>query len=291
MIVCNALDDLYLSNTSQFELYLVMNLKKLFISLVAILMIVQFLTAQTVESIFRGIPLLESSILIDKADEKILVSGILPNENVKKELLDIVTDYFGPDINFANLKTDSNAKDFGIDWKTKLRQLLNKSKSVKKGLIKFGTDKSDLPNVPVSVMNAEILLIDGKTTIKLSELGNQLIIFSFIEAWAGPAQETAEVLSDISQVQSGKIMIIAVSGSDGKEDQADFRKFMNTFHPKIHAGFIDIEVAKELFNLSGLQGVPQTFVIKNGKFLGIFVGGGMVVNQKLHNFVTKSLES
>lgn len=255
--------------------------KKIFFFLISILLFCQLVFSQN----------LSPSIKIRIDDGKYSVSGILANWQVREDVIEIIKNQLDKDVDFSDLKVDTNVYYFNSGWQSELTKLLAKSKNSKNGLIQFTSDQIDYPEVPLTLMNVEIPLTDNQTKIKLSDYQNKIIILTFIEEWASPSHETAKVLNNIYTKHSNNLQIIGVSAESSKDEKLRFRKYVKKNQIKFQTGWIDSIFFNEFSKISKLQGVPQTFVIKDGKFRGIFTGGGKRVNEKMIEFLENLLKN
>jgi peroxiredoxin len=257
-----------------------MTLKKICFSLIFILLFCQFLLSQT----------LNPSITIRIKDGKYSISGILADKQIREDIIKIIKNQLGNDIDFSNLRVEEDVYYFNSNWQSELIKLLTKSKNSTNGLIQFTSDQISYPDVPSNFMDTEIPLTDNQTKIKLSDYKNKIIILTFIEEWSNPARLTAEALNDFYIKRSSNLQIIGVSTESSKDEKLRFRKYVKTHQIKFQTGWINLDFFNEFSKISKLHGVPQTFVIKDGKFRRIFLGGGKTINEKMVEFVEKLLK-
>ena len=123
--------------------------------------------------------------------------------------------------------------------------------------------------------------------IKLSDYKNDVIILSFVAEWAKPAQITIIALNKLYDENLTNVRIIAVSTENDKDEVSGFRKFVKLLNIKFQTGWADEIFIDKFFEISRFKGVPQSFIIKNGKFRGVFVGGGLQVNKQMVELVRK----
>ena len=81
--------------------------------------------------------------------------------------------------------------------------------------------------------------------------------------------------------------IIAVSPDDTKSELQNFKKFVKDFKIEFQSGWANKKFTNEFFNITKFRGIPQSFVIKDGKLRGIFRGTSPKINESLMNLVRK----
>lgn len=247
-----------------------------FLILALLLFAFQFSYAQT--------SLSTVSIKINKG--KVFVSGIVTDEQTKNDVVKSVESRFGKEINFSQLKIDSTVKPFSTDWQKNLNQQLLKTSNWKSGLINFSAGKDDLPIISDTLMKSEILLTDNRTKIRLNDYKNQIIILAILASWAEPARKVIDELSKIQEIYSDKgVKIIGVSDDGIEMEKGDFQKFAKLYKIPFETGLMDVNVRRQFVGLSKFQGVPQVFVIVNGRLHGIFLGASKNVNLKLNELI------
>jgi cytochrome oxidase Cu insertion factor (SCO1/SenC/PrrC family) len=157
---------------------------------------------------------------------------------------------------------------------------------------KSNEKNNEYPDVKENILNEEILLTDNRK-IKLADYKNKLIVLSFIEEWAKPiCRNLILELNKIHKEDSSRgIEIIGVSFESNISGKPKFRQFVKDFDIQFETGWINKTFDDYFISVSKFQGVPQTFVIYDGKFRGIFSGGGRKIDGKLIKFIKETVEN
>ena len=233
--------------------------------------------------------IVSSSITVKKNNETYFVSGIVSNEQVKNQILEIIKNQTAGNINASGLKVDSNAVYLSGDWQTIFTKQISKIKNLKSAFVQFTdkTDPSEYPDVPEQLLNTEILLTKTSGKIKLADYKDNVIILSFVAEWSSPDRETVLDLNKLHAEKLKDLRIIAISIDNVKSDIWKFQKFAKVNNIKFQTGWANQNFIDKFFEISKFNGVPQSFVIKNGKLRGVFVGYSTKVNETLVNLVRK----
>lgn len=195
----------------------------------------------------------DSSFTLKAENGKYIVSGIVPDEATKKQIMDALTAQYGAEnVDFAGLKFDATAKAFGANWWDNFSKLLPSLKGWSSGELSFAgnalTVASDLPQaaldqikslfgtgwkLPVSIAGAENAvkqaneealteLAEAKSVEEVVKALNVSIINFASGSSAIPAdaasvlQKAAEVLK--AQPANTKIEIGGYTDTDGNDD-------------------------------------------------------------------------
>ena len=231
----------------------------------------------------------DSSVSINAAKEKVIISGVVFDETTKSYLVRTIKAKFGNAVDNSKLKIDSSVKPFGENWKKEFDLLLATTKNRSFGLFIFKRGLSEqFPPIAELLMQTDILLnADNENITKLNDYKDKIIVLSFVEYWASPAQSFVLELNKIYDENSGKnIELIAVSSETSDDEKAEFRKFVTQNKIQFKAGWAD-ERFYELFSkISNFSGIPQTFIIKDGKLRAVFVGNSPKVKAQLREVIT-----
>lgn len=232
------------------------------------------------------------SIKIEKGNY--MVSGVVADENLKREIIEKIKNHLGNATDFTRLKDEPNAKSFETDWRKEFDVTLPKLKNWKSGVFIFSgnTNKSgeDFPQLPNEILTKEILLIDNKF-ISLAKYKDKVVVLFSLATWCGPCVVQAEELKKFySQNTSPNLEVIGLNVETSDEDKKDFRNFVRRRKFNYKMGLADEQLLNFFIKISRLNGIPQSFVIYDGKLYGIFAGGGDRVLKQLKETVIKTLE-
>ena len=145
----------------------------------------------------------------------------------------------------------------------------------------------DFPPVSEKLLNTEILLTENNEKIKLSDYKNDVIVLSFVAEWAKPARDTVFDLKTLYAENLKNLRIIAVAIENGESDMSNFKRFVKLSKINFQAGWANNDFINKFFEISKFNGIPQSFVIKDGKLRGSFSGGSSITNSELVNLVRK----
>jgi len=261
-------------------------MKIFYFSIITIILLsFQSIYAQTFQGAYTNVA--DSSIIVKKKNETYFVSGVVADEQIKNQVIEIIKNYGGGNINADNLKIEFSAGYLSSDWQIKFTEQISKTKTSKTAFVQFKTDPNHFPNIPEKLLNAEIIQTENNEVIKLKNYKDDIIILSFVAHWSGPAQITIKVLNNLYVENLTNVRIIAVNTDTEKDEILVFRKFVKLINIKFQTGSSDKDFLNNFFGISNFNGVPQSFVIKDGKLRGIFLGSAPKVNETLVDLVRK----
>lgn len=246
----------------------------------------QFVFSQTIKT--------DSLVSIKVEKGNYFVSGIVGDENLKREIIEKIEIQLGNTVDYTGLKVVADALPFETDWRKEFETTLPKLKNWKSGVFIFSgkTNKTveDFPNLPNEILSKEIFLISNES-ISLTKYRNKVVVLFSLATWCGPCVLQAEELKKFySQNTAPNLEIIGLNVETSVEDKIDFRNFVNRRKFNYKMGFADKELIDFLIKISRLNGIPQALVIYDGKLYGIFAGGGERVFTQLKETVNKTLE-
>jgi peroxiredoxin len=223
-----------------------------------------------------------SSIKIEIKNYRYIVTGAVSSEVVKSEIVGKVNETSRNNADFSGLKIDANVKAFAADWQKSFDKALFKSKLWKSGVFIFTANQTsnEYPNLPDEILNAEIFLIDDKKPIKISDYRNKTVVLFFLAHWCRPCIQQALTLKEFyPQISSNGVEIIGVNADAG--DDEEFKKFVSQSKFNYKTALANENLFKAALNISKFQGIPQAFLIRDGKLYGIFFGNAPNTVKKL----------
>ncbi len=234
-----------------------------------------------------------SSITIKINGGNYAVSGVVSNDPVKSEVIEKIKARLGEKADFSRLIVQSNAVFFQADWQAELDAALLKIKSWKSGVFIFGnrklTDK-DYPALPEKIADAEIIL-DGGKQVSLKDYKNKVVVLFLFASWVAPGIRQAVEMNKFYQtISSRNVEIIGISVDDDLDEKRSFPKIFETYNLQYKLGWMDTKLFPQFVAISRLNGVPQAFVVFNGRLRGVFTGGAPMVQRKLEETILKILD-
>jgi len=142
------------------------------------------------------------------------------------------------------------------------------------------------PEVSEELLNTEIVLTNDEK-IKLADYKNDIIVLCFVTEWVISARTITSALGELHTENLKNVRIIAVSPDDTKSELQNFKKFVKDFKIEFQSGWANKKFTDKFFNITKFRGIPQSFVIKDGKLRGIFRGTSPKINESLMNLVRK----
>jgi thiol-disulfide isomerase/thioredoxin len=251
-----------------------MKLGKVFLSLAFIVLFVQALSAQTANN--------NSSIKINVKNGKYTVSGRLTDENTKSEIVGKIKNQLGDTADFSALKVDSAAEPFAADWRKNFDKSLLKLKNWKSGVFIFTADPTadTYPNAPDEILNARIFPLDSRIPVRIADYRNRTVVLFFLASWCSPCVQQADVLQELyPEVSSSGVEIIGVNADS--DDNVQFKKFVRLRNYSYKMAEANENLYAAALKISKFAGIPQAFLIRDGKLYAVFTGNSPQVVKKL----------
>lgn len=149
--------------------------------------------------------------------------------------------------------------------------------------------KSAYPPAPEAIRNADIEMIDG-TMIKIADKKGKVVLVNLWATWCGPCRfEMPELVKLQDKYRDKGFEVIGLDVDP--EPVEDIKPFSQKMGLNYQLGWAERELVMEFFNISGSQGIPQSFLInRRGELTGVFFGVGGDVIEKMKKTVTKVVE-
>lgn len=224
-------------------------------------------------------------ISITKSSGKI--TGTVKYEATKAAVAALVKKTLGRPVDVSPLEISEWIPPFHPDWQNDLEQKLSDFGKQKFGILTFEAkavaENGYYPLLPDAIANSEIKLVDSRT-IKIGDVPQKNIVIALGASWAGPFRE---IIPDLIQFHKDhpdlRILLIDVD-TDGYEHKR-FPAFVKDNGIRFDSGWADETFIRQFLDLSGNQGIPQVFVISDGKIRGIFLGASESANNKMKQLV------
>lgn len=222
------------------------------------------------------------------------VSGVVTNEAIRSEVVEKIKARLGTRGDFSALRSQSEARSFQTDWRDELDKALLKIKDWKSGVFIFSNrkrpDDTNYPLLPETIANAEISLTTGEK-VSIKDYRNKVVVLFFFASWVAPGRDQAVTLNNFYRTVSQRnVEIIGINGDNDPAERRYFSQFGKSLGLDYKLGLMKPELFPEFVKISRLKGIPQSFVIYNGKLRGIFTGGGSRVQRKLEQTILEILD-
>jgi thiol-disulfide isomerase/thioredoxin len=148
---------------------------------------------------------------------------------------------------------------------------------------------SKYPPAPEAIRNAEIELIDG-TKFKLSDKKGKVVLVNLWATWCGPCRFEMPELVKMQEAYKDKDFEVIGLDVD-PEPVEEIQSFAKKMELNYQLGWAERELVIEFFNISGTEGIPQSFLLnRNGELTGVFFGANESVIKKMKETVAKVVE-
>ena len=145
------------------------------------------------------------------------------------------------------------------------------------------TKKNDYPSAPTNLMQATLTKIDG-STFKLDDYKGKVLVVNVWATWCGPCRQEIPELIQLQNKHKAKGFEVIGLNLDENEDAEmikDFGKEMEVNYELVRG---DSQLFSEFLKVSKRNAIPQSFLIdREGKLLGVFVGGGPALKKMIDN--------
>jgi thiol-disulfide isomerase/thioredoxin len=247
---------------------------KVFLSLAFFLLSAPALFAQTPTN--TG-----SSVKIEIKNSRYIVSGVVSGFGVKEHIVEKINEISKNNADFSSLKAGLGVKPFADGWQKDFDKALLKSKLWKSGVFIFTTTRNaqDYPNVPDKILNAELFSTDG-TSFTIADYGNKTILLFFLAAWCSPCVKQAEMLQEFyAEAAASGVEIIGVNTDTNEDDK--FKDFVAMHKLSYKTALTNEKFYEAALRVSKFPGIPQVFLMRDGRLYGIFTGGSPATIAKL----------
>ena len=148
---------------------------------------------------------------------------------------------------------------------------------------KFEAGKGNYPPAPPALMQAELSKLDG-TTFKLENYKGKVILVNVWAAWCGPCRHEIPELIKLQKAHQSKGFEIIGLDLDPEETPEMIKDFETEMEINYLLARGDGKLFNEFEKVSQRPAIPQSFLIdREGKLLGVFVGGGPALKKLIDN--------
>jgi thiol-disulfide isomerase/thioredoxin len=144
---------------------------------------------------------------------------------------------------------------------------------------------SDYPEVPASIMQADLEALDG-SKFKLEDKKGKIVLINLWGIWCIPCIKEMPHLIEMQDMYKEKgFEIIGLNIGDEnleKESAENIKKFSEKMKLNYQLGWAEDKIYKDFLDVSKFGGVPQSFLIdREGRLNGIYLGGSPATIAKL----------
>ena len=167
----------------------------------------------------------------------------------------------------------------------------NKSKD---GKIKKEKKDDGYPPPSTRIAEAKFELIDGGY-FTLKENEGQVTLINLWGIWCAPCiNEMPHLVKMQAKYKDKKFQIVGLNVGDEygeKEDKENIRNFAKKQRLNYKLGWVDRSILNKFYETAQIEAVPQSFLInRDGKLIGIFVGGGENTIKEMKELVEKTVK-
>jgi len=153
------------------------------------------------------------------------------------------------------------------------------------------TTTSEYPEIPASIMQAEIESVDG-SRFKLEDKKGKIVLINLWGIWCIPCiKEMPDLieLQDKYKEKGFEIIGLNIGDEDLEKESGDnIKKFAEKMKLNYQLGWAEDKVYNDFLKISKSQGVPQSFLIdRDGRLNGVYLGGSPATLIKLKDNLGK----
>lgn len=153
---------------------------------------------------------------------------------------------------------------------------------------------SDFPDVPASIMQADLRLVEDGSNFKLADKKSKVVLVNMWGIWCVPCKAEMPHLIELQEKYRDQgFEIVGLNVGDENAEKEDPEK-IKSFGQKTGLNYQLVQGEDQLqmdfVKLSKFEGVPQSFLIdRDGKLKGVFLGGGQNTINKIKENVAKEM--
>ena len=147
--------------------------------------------------------------------------------------------------------------------------------------------RGDYPPAPAAIMQAELKKLDG-TNFKIEDYKGKVVLINLWATWCGPCRDEMPELVKLQNQYREKGFEIVGLNLDEAEDAAMITAFADEMGLNYQLAKGEEKLGKEFLRVSKVDAIPQSFLIdREGRLVGVFVGGGEKTVEKLKENVKR----
>lgn len=150
--------------------------------------------------------------------------------------------------------------------------------------------KGDYPPAPAAIIQAELTKTDG-TPFKIEDYKGKVVLVNLWATWCGPCKAEMPELVKIQEAHREKGFEIIGLNIDEEEDAEMIKAFGEQMGLNYQLAKGEYSLGKEFLKISKVDAIPQSFLIdREGRLVGVFIGGGKSSVDKIKNNVARFVE-
>lgn len=149
--------------------------------------------------------------------------------------------------------------------------------------------KGDYPPAPPAIMQAELKKTDG-TAFKLEDYKGKVVLVNLWATWCGPCKAEMPELVKLQDEHKDKGFEIIGLNIDDEEDAAMVKSFGEQMGLNYQLAKGEYKLGGDFLKISKVDAIPQSFLIdRDGRLVGVFVGGGKTSVDKIKTNVARTV--
>ncbi len=150
------------------------------------------------------------------------------------------------------------------------------------------TENDGFPPAPDVIVKTDLRALDGGN-FKIEDFKGDVVLVNLWATWCGPCiQEMPELVAMQEKYGDKGFKIIGLNTSDEPPEMV--KAFVEKQKLNYKIGWSTEEVTMKFFQLSGMNGIPQSVIInRDGNMTGLFRGGGPEAVEKMIETVDKTM--
>ncbi|REJ78097.1 MAG: TlpA family protein disulfide reductase [Acidobacteria bacterium] len=148
----------------------------------------------------------------------------------------------------------------------------------------------DYPLAPEAVRNTTVELTDG-TSYRLADREGKVVLINLWAIWCGPCRNEIPELVKLEEKYRDKGFEVVGLDVD-PEPLEQIGPFAEKMGINYKLGWASEDLVMAFFDISGRNGIPQSFLVnRKGELQGVFFGGGHETIEKMKEVVGEVVES
>ena len=232
-----------------------------------------------------------SNLTIKVNNGSFRVAGLVHSQEVRNAILAIIKRELSVHVPSEVILVNQWARPLGLGWEVRLARGLRDVRSWKSGMYNFTLDSTfERSALYKRLSAAKVVDIDGGEAANMLGDGKILIAVTLFATWASPARKELALLQELYAKYAGKgFDVVAINVDD--ESITDTKVFKRSLGLTFRLALGRKQLADQILEVSRFQGIPQTFLIEDGRILAIFRGSSSSEQGKLRQIVESRFAS